>query len=44
MCETPGVVGIPVKANMIPEGRRTTFRREGEQRSERSDAGKQIVE
>jgi hypothetical protein len=37
-------VGIPVKANMIPEGRRTAFRSEGEQQSERSDADMVIVE
>jgi hypothetical protein len=37
-------LGIPVKANMIPEGRRTPFRSEGEQQSERSDAGMVIVE
>ncbi len=38
------VVGIPVKVNVIPEGRRTAFRSEGEQQSERSDAGTVIVE
>ena len=37
-------MGIPVQANMIPEGRRTAFRSEGEQQSERSDAGTVIVE
>jgi hypothetical protein len=37
-------MGIPVKVNMIPEGRRTPFRNEGEQQSERSDAGTVIVE
>jgi hypothetical protein len=37
-------LGIPVKANAIPEGSRTAFRSEGEQQSERSDAGMVIVE
>src|SRR5579872_1355513 len=36
-------MGIPVKVNMIPEGSRTVFRNEGEQQSERSDAGVVIV-
>jgi hypothetical protein len=36
-------VGIPVKLNRIPEGSRTAFRSEGEQQSERSDAGVMIV-
>ena len=37
-------VGIPEKMNKIPEGRRTAFRSEGEQQSERSDAGEMIVQ
>jgi hypothetical protein len=37
-------LGIPVKANAVPEGSRTAFRSEGEQQSERSDAGMVIVE
>lgn len=32
-----------MKANTDPEGRRTVFRDEGEQQSERSDAGGMIV-
>ena len=36
-------LGIPVKVNTVPEGRRTVFRSEGEQQSERSDAGVMIV-
>jgi hypothetical protein len=41
----PGIValGIPVKLNRIPDGNRTAFRSEGEQQSERSDAGVMIV-
>jgi hypothetical protein len=37
-------LGIPEKVNTIPEGRRTGFRSEGEQQSERSDAGEMIVQ
>jgi hypothetical protein len=33
-----------VKVNTVPEGSRTAFRSEGEQQSERSDAGVMIVE
>ena len=32
-------VGIPVKVNIVSGGSRTAFRSEGEQQSERSDAG-----
>jgi hypothetical protein len=38
------LLGIPVKVNAVPEGFRTAFRSEGEQQSERSDAGMVIVE
>jgi len=37
-------LAIPTKANTIPEARRTGFRCEAEQQSERSDAGVLIVE
>ena len=35
---------IPAKVNAIPVGSRTAFRSEGEQPSERSDAGTTIVQ
>jgi hypothetical protein len=41
---SPVSVGIPVKVNAIPEGRRTAFRSQDEQQSERSDAGEMIVQ
>jgi hypothetical protein len=37
-------VGIPVKVNIVSGGSRTAFRSEGEQQSERSDAGMVILE
>ena len=37
-------LGIPVKVNIDSGGSRTAFRSEGEQQSERSDAGMVIVE
>jgi hypothetical protein len=37
-------MGIPVKVNVVREGSRTAFRREDEQQSERSDAGRMIVQ
>jgi hypothetical protein len=37
-------VRIPTKTNAIPKGTRTAFRADGEQFSERSDAGISIVE
>jgi hypothetical protein len=39
-----GIVGIPLKVNIDSGGSRTAFRSEGEQQSERSDAGMVIVE
>jgi hypothetical protein len=36
-------LGIPVKVNAVPEGFRTAFQSEGEQQSERSEAGMVIV-
>jgi hypothetical protein len=36
-------VAIPTKPNSNPKARRTGFRREAEQQSERSDAGVLIV-
>ena len=43
-CAVRARVGIPVKVNNDSGGSRTAFRSEGEQQSERSDAGMVIVE
>ncbi len=37
------LLAIPAKPNTVPKGRRTGFRAESEQQSERSDAGVLIV-
>ena len=37
-------LGIPTKANAVPEGSRTAFRDSSERPSERSDAGFLIVQ